>query len=161
MLHCYRRFISLFLAAVCVFSLFVFPVFSGENTDTMILHRSVVFHEDGSRDETVTILRVTESERSSCVGDKEKKHYSSTNELVWRVRLVGTFSYNGTTSSCTEAHTEIYFYKSGWSVVSENTTHSGNTASTSVILGKNVLGVTMPGAYVNLSLSCDKDGNLS
>jgi hypothetical protein len=75
--------------------------------------------------------------------------------------LTGTYTYNGVTSSCINAVTNVTFYKPNWVVVSENTSHSGNTASTNVVLGYNVLGTVVPFANVNLSLSCDKDGNLS
>ena len=42
----------------------------------------------------------------------------------------------------------------------ENTTHSGNTAHSVVTLGMYVGGALMTAGYSNLSLSCDKNGNL-
>ena len=158
MKHILRMVIPVILS---FFLLFTASPVSADAADNAVLSRTVVDFDNGSREETTVLQYASDPARGVITGEKIKNHYSQSRELVWRVKLTGSFTYNGTTSSCTEAHTEIYFYKSGWSVVSENTTHSGNTASTSVILGKNVLGVTMPGAYVNLSLSCDKDGNLS
>ena len=155
------HYLSLLLSLLFVFSFFSNLAFCKEQANSFIVSSHIITNPDGSWYETI----ITQSEpidtRNSVTGCTTKSYYSSENELVWRVKLYGTFTYNGSNSSCTNAYTTINLYKSGWSVISENTSHSGNTASTAVILGLKVLGVTLPAANVNLTLSCDKDGNLS
>lgn len=152
--------VSLTVCALITCSLFCCPVFAGTQSDDFTVSRTVTYYGDGSRDETIMILET--SERGGTItAYVDRDHYSSSNEHVWRVRLTGTFTYNGTTSSCTAASTACTFYKSGWSVMSEHTNHTGSTASNAVLLGKKIAGVTLPVTEVNLTLTCDKDGHLS
>ena len=153
----YVRLISFFL----LLSLLVSSIYAFEDQDRTVISVTTILHEDGSRDIITILAYDTGRTTNTITGSVIRDNYSSENELVWRVKLTGTFTYDGTTSSCTDAYTTITFYKSGWSVLAENTGHTGCTASTNVMLGKNVLGVVLHAATVNLTLTCDKDGNLS
>ena len=157
-----RRFIALSsfaLSLLLVFSVFSSSVFCYEKLDAPVFEKTV-FHPDGSRDEVILQVEPC-GNRSIITGHITATHYSSSDELIWRVKLTGSFTYNGVVSNCTNAYTTINFYQSGWSVISENTTHNANVAATTVELGKNVLGIVYPMRTVNLSITCDKDGNLS
>ena len=156
----YIRFLRL-ISFVLLLSLLVSFSYALENQGGAVISVSTFFYEDGSRDVIMIIRSDPGRTVHTLTGYVIQNHYSSENELVWRVKLTGTFTYDGTTSSCTDAYTTITFYKSGWSVLAENTGHTGCTASTCVMLGKNVLGVVLHAATVNLTLTCDKDGNLS
>ncbi|MBR3077456.1 MAG: hypothetical protein IKQ54_11820 [Oscillospiraceae bacterium] len=159
-----RRFFSpvvFFITLILVFHIFNLFVSADYHQEEFFVARSVVFFEDGSREET-SITQVQPSRiLHHKVGSIIRSYYNSSDTLIWRVKLTGLFSYNGVTSSCDDANTTITFYESGWSTLSENTSCSGFTAQTAVVLGKRYDGITLPTANVNMSLSCDKDGNLS
>lgn len=167
----FKKFFLLLLLSVLISSI-ALPAYAADHTvrsDTgypvpsaeEVCIREVSLDSDGSWTETIVELRDDNENRSSVTGTKTKRKYNSDNELLWKVVLTGTFYYNGTTSYCTSASTAVTFYKSGWSVLSENTYYSGNTAYTNVSLGITVFGVTLEADNVHLTLSCDKDGNLS
>ena len=160
MLYHTRRAFAVILLIFAFLSQFAVPVSASPREDAIALSRSFIIYSDGSYDETVYYFSVS-VDRSIRNGSVSKTHYTDGNEVAWKVTLTGTYTYNGVTSSCINAVTNVTFYKPNWVVVSENTSYSGNTATTNVVLGYNVLGTVVPLANVNLSLSCDKDGNLS
>lgn len=155
------RSLSLILSLMLICTFFVPLAAAKEPFAEESVHRSVIYYSDGSRDEITLELMPQGKERSTITASKNREHYTSSDVLVWRVKLTATFTYNGTSSSCTNAYTTVNFYESGWSTVTNTTNYSGNTATNTVVLAKKILGITVPMANVNLSLSCDKNGNLS
>lgn len=97
----------------------------------------------------------------SKTGSKTKKWYSSDGDLQWTATLTGTFTYNGSSATCTSASVSTSVSNSNWYTVSKSASKSGNTASASATMGRKVAGVTVEKQTVSLTLSCDKDGNLS
>lgn len=155
------RVLLAFLLLLSILTSLLCPsVFAAEEDGILVSH-TVVYHEDGSREEIDVTVFPSSRSVHQITGSKIKRQYSSSNELIWKVTLTGVFQYNNTTSVCTDASTTVTFYQSGWVVLSENTTHSSNTASTVVTLGKYINGALVTAGYANLTLSCDKDGNLS
>lgn len=94
-------------------------------------------------------------------GTKNYDYYSNSDELLWKVSLRGTFSYTGSSANCTAATCNITIYNSTWYEVSKSATKSGATAYGEATLGHKLLGVTIDKKTVNMSLSCDANGNLS
>lgn len=94
-------------------------------------------------------------------GSKTKTFYDSNSEIKWKTVLNGTFTYSGTSSTCTSSNCNVTIYSSEWYTVSKSATKSGNTANASVTMGEKLLGVTVRKVSTNLSLSCDANGNLS
>ena len=156
-LHLLSALLSLFI----VFSCISIVSFCSESEKYVTVSSTIVEYSDGSWDQIVVTQSEPGCNRSTITGHVTTTRYSSTDELVWRVKLTGTFTYNGIVSSCTNAYTTVTFYQSYWSVSSEVTTHSANTASNSVVLVQKFLGATLNEMYVNQTLTCDKDGNLS
>ena len=153
--------VSLLLVSLLV-STFGIPAFASEPEDGVLISHKVVYHDDGSREETDIVAYASPQKGvKQITGSTTKRWYDSSNQLVWKVKLTGIFQYDGTSSICTNAYTTVNLYQSGWTVISENTTHSGNTAHSVVTLGMYVGGALMTAGYSNLSLSCDKNGNLS
>lgn len=154
------RVLMVFMLVLCVLTSVMIPV-SAETEEVAPVSHTVVYHADGSWDEIEIVVFPGIKGPDQITGSKTNKHYSSSNQLIWKVTLTGTFQYDGTTSVCANAYTTVNLYQSGWTVISENTTHSGNTAHSVVTLGKYIAGALMTAGYSNLSLSCDKNGNLS
>ncbi len=98
---------------------------------------------------------------NSKTATKKETQYDSDGSLDWQILLRGTFTYNGTTSVCTASTVTVNIYDTAYSKDSSSATKSGNTAYGSATIKRKVLGVTIATNTYNLTLSCDKDGNLS
>jgi len=121
----------------------------------------VTRYEDGSY--TVTTVEKSAVTRASGTtsGRNIKNHYSSDNVLQWRAVLDASFSYNGSSATCTSVNSfNVTIYNSDWSVGSKSTSRSGNTAYGYLTMNRKIVGGTQ-GVPVTVTLSCDKNGNLS
>ncbi len=161
MKHHLKSAASFVLILSIVLSFLVSPSNASELRNEDLQDVRLRYYSDGSYDVIMICQNDPGFYRAFTNGHVSTSHYTSSNVLVWTVKLFGAFSYNGSSSNCVNAYTTVDFYESGWSVLSESTGHSGNTAYNSVELGKKILGVTFTMEYLNQSLSCDKDGNLS
>lgn len=122
----------------------------------------VVYYEDGSyavvvMEEENTVTRATNRK----TGSKAYKYYTADDELVWTVTLNATFSYNGSSATCTSVNSlNVTIYDDSWRTYSKSSTKSGNTATGYVTMRySGLLGSRDIPATV--TLSCDKNGNLS
>lgn len=152
-----HRFFSLLLACVLIFSVIPNAAFAAENIAST---ESIITLEDGSYLEVIIIstdMRASEVKS----GSKVLNHRSSEGELNWQAVLSASFTYTGTTSTCTSASCSVTIYDDTWYQVSKSTSHSGNTATTQLTMGQKVLGVTISKPSYTLTLSCDANGNLS
>lgn len=163
--HSLKSAASFLMILSVILSVLVFSANASELPKEDLQATRVLHYSDGSYDVITICQNDPGGHRAFTYGHVTTSHYTSSNVLVWTVKLHGTFSYNGTTSNCVNAYTTVDFYESGWSVISESTSRSGNTAYNAVELGKKILGITYTMEYtmehVNQSLSCDKNGNLS
>ena len=108
----------------------------------------------------VITLTVDET-RASKTGAKTYTYYSSDDVIQWKVRLQGSFTYNGSTSTCTNASHSVTIYNDAWYVYTQNSYKSGNKAIADVTMKKKFLGVVTSTRDVHIELACDKNGNLS
>lgn len=99
--------------------------------------------------------------RSSKKGTKTTNYYSSNDVLLWKVVLTGYYTYDGTTSSCTNASCSVTIYESSWSKKSSVSSYSGDTAYCTAVIVRKVLGITVDTRTINMSLTCDPNGVLS
>lgn len=104
-----------------------------------------------------TVSRVT----SVKTGNKQYTYYTNNNEEAWRAVLTGTFSYDGSTSACTASSCTVTISKTSWYEISKTVSKSGNTATADLVMGNRLLGLTIGNREVNLTLTCDANGNLS
>lgn len=149
-----KRLLSMALAVMLVFcSLSVFAAAAEETVETVYL-------EDGSY---LTIQTITYDTRASGSksGSKVYTHHGSNGDDIWKATLSGSFTYNGSSATCTSSSVDVTIYNSAWYTVSKSASKSGNTATASVTMGEKRGGVTVTTLPISLSMSCDKDGNLS
>lgn len=149
-----KRFISCFLLAIILMN--ILPVFCMAKEGT----EETIFFEDGSY---MIIEIVTNGSKASgsVTGNKRYTYYNDSNVTQWQAVLTGTFTYTGYSSTCTSSSVNVSIYDSTWYVSSKYASKSGNTATASVTMGKTLEGITMTKVPVNLTLSCDANGNLS
>ena len=120
----------------------------------------VLHFEDGSYAVIQTLNSGTRA-AGSVTGNKTYTYYNSDDVMEWKVVLSGTFTYTGSSSTCTDSSISINISNSAWYVISQGAGKSGNTANASATIGKTLLGVTVARVPVNLTLTCDANGNLS
>ncbi|MCC8073109.1 MAG: hypothetical protein LIO62_03160 [Clostridiales bacterium] len=89
---------------------------------------------------------------------KSSSYYNSDDEKEWTVVLTGTFSYTGTSATCTKAVKSYTIYNDKWKVTSSSASKSGNKAIGDFVLKKYVLGVSVKTVDKTLTISCSKTG---
>ncbi len=110
-------------------------------------------YEDGSY---AIITTETDHTRAKTADQKVYTYYNSSNQRCFSYTLYATFSYNGVTSAAETVDFGIAIYRRGWDVESHSEYTFGNTAfGRASFSGPN--GENRP---VNISLTCDKDGNV-
>lgn len=84
--------------------------------------------ENGDYIETIIIYDNTNSKAATKSGSKTKNYKNSAGAIMWSVTVNGTFTYNGTTSSCTKASHSTTAPGSAWTIKSASSTKSGYSA---------------------------------
>ena len=149
-----KRSISLILALILAFLSLPTNSIASQNTVDTILF------DDGSYI-LIEITSIDTRALSTKTASKQYTYYSNSGDEEWRAVLTGTFTYDGTTSSCTGSSCSITITNTSWYEVSKATGISGNTATVDIVMGRKFLGITVSKRELSLSLTCDKDGNLS
>ena len=93
----------------------------------------------------------------SVSGSKPYACYDSAGTALWKVTLYGTFTYTGSSATCTASSISTTIYDSSWSTGSKSASKSGNKATGSATMKKS----TVKSVPVSLSLSCSASGSLS
>ncbi len=152
-----KRILCTALSLLMLICLIPYPALAAEMTTA---DENTVYFDDGSY--MVTVIEEVRTRASNTVTQtKSRTYYNSDDVAEWKITLTGTFTYNGTTSSCTSASCNVDVYASNWYTVSKSASKSGNTASCTVTMGKTFLGITISKPVHTLTLTCDKDGNFS
>lgn len=151
-----KRFLCCVMAMVLVAAMF--PVFSsaaayGEEVVTEVF-------ADGSY-ETECVYKMQARASGTTSGSKVRNHYDSNGTLCWQFVLNGSFSYNGSSATCTSSTCSASIYSQGWYVISKSASKSGNAASANATMGESAGGVLANQVSASLTLRCDKNGNLS
>lgn len=97
--------------------------------------------------------------RSTVSGTKTTEYKNISGVTLWSVSVTGTFTYNGSTSSCTACSHSTAFYSSAWSLKSATHSISGNTANATATATHTILGIPVDHTKT-VTLQCDRNGNL-
>lgn len=119
------------------------------------------YFEDGSYIIT-TIFEESSITRaaSSKTGQKTATFYNSDNVAQWSATLKGTFTYNGSSATCTASSITYKIYSSNWKIASASATKSGNKA-TGKATAKRYLIVPVQTVEKTITLTCSASGVLS
>lgn len=161
-----KRKLAFILSIVFIFCFATnFSVSAAQQADSA--ETDIVYFEDGSY--LVTTLETDSGISlfsSTQTGIKTATYYNSDNVAACALRVTATFSYDGTTVSCTSVQDVSYTYVSGWKV--ENVTTSKSAASTTKASAtakgnavQRVLGVAVVSKPISVTVYCDKNGNIS
>lgn len=149
-----RRFLSVILSVVLLLPV-TGTAFASEN-----ITAEIVYLEDGSYLVIETAQIMTRA--ANTTSGFTRITYNDTDDVTrWRAILTGTFTYDGTTATCTDSSVTTYVYASNWYEVSKTAGKRGNTATGSVTMGRTVLGFTVAQETYSMSLTCSPNGTFS
>ena len=150
--------ISFFILAI----IFCFSAPLSALAQSTTVNNSEIQHfEDGSylviQKETVISPFSSGTKTSSTTG----YYYNGDNEQQCSVTLTATFSYTGSSARCTNADTSYRIYDSAWKVTETKVGKAGNKATGIFTVKKYWLGIITKTVPLTLTLTCDKNGNIS
>ena len=122
---------------------------------------SITYFEDGSY--AVTAIEEVPARASGTkTGSKTTRFYNAKNELEYMITVTGTFSYGDTGVECTYAGGTTSIVKSNqFSLASESAVKDGDTATYTATIKHKILGIVINKETYSVSLTCDKNRNLS
>lgn len=145
---------------------FVFPVSAAEKDSGVpsLSYIEEVF-EDGSYFQVTIMETSSDAVRTATntkTGSKVYNYVDSNHKSLWTITVKGSFTYNGSTSKCTNSSVSVKSYVSNWTVSGAKAWKSGSTAYASAQgKMKNVLGQTTRTVNKQVSLTCSPSGKLS
>ena len=89
---------------------------------------------------------------------KSTSYYNSDNEKEWTITLSGTFSYTGSSATCTKATKSYKIYDDHWKVTSSNASKSGNKATGNFTVKRYLAGIPIRTVNKSLTITCSKTG---
>lgn len=117
--------------------------------------KETIFFSDGSY--IISEITVIQFRAGSAIGGNRHYDYYNANDVKqWRATVTGTFTYDGTTATCTSVSTNFVRYTTTWTLDSVSKSKSGATA-----IGDFYLSCSAWETSVRVQLTCDKNGNLS
>lgn len=150
-----KRMISCVLLFAVILTMLPVVGFASAASETI-----VASFEDGSyMTEEIDVQDARAS--GSKTGTKTRNYYDANDDLVWKVVLTGKFTYTGSSATCTSSSISTTVYDSVWYTVSKTSSKTGNKAKGTAVMGEKALGVTVGKVQVDLTLTCDANGNLS
>ncbi|MBO5343433.1 MAG: hypothetical protein J6A57_03195 [Ruminococcus sp.] len=152
-------FITMIMSIAVFFNCFALPA-SAVNEEKTI-SSSVEYFDDGSCLVTTITEEITNSRASTKTGNKTTTYRDADGNALWAYKITGTFSYTGSSSSCTAVSDSYAIYNDDWHMSSHSCSKSGNTAYGTVTMKRKFLGVTTDTITKNVSLSCSASGTLS
>jgi len=133
-----------------------------EGENLLLIGETAIQEEDGSEIliqvyEEPTLLRAGGSKS----GQKSYTAKNSSGQVQWKFTVKGSFTYTGSSATCTSSSYTSSISNSEWSLKSASASKSGNKATATGTYIRKLLGITVDTKTVAPSLSCDKNGNLS
>ena len=86
---------------------------------------------------------------------------NSAGKTMWSLTVKGTFTYNGSTSSCTSASASTSIIDATWKITNKSSSKSGNTAKATATAICYLNGNPINSATKTVSLKCSASGKLS
>lgn len=153
----------LFNISFLVLGIILFIIPCDINATTIYTNNNTTYEyfDDG----TMLVTSITEelTNRSSGTKSAHKSQYycDSNGNKLWSVTVSGTFTYTGSSSKCTKASVNTTVYNSDWKITNSTASHSGNSATATATAKKYYLSTIISTKPLSVTLSCDKNGNLS
>ena len=156
-----KKLLSVFLAVIIIFSTLTVSVFASD--DEIVISETTEQFEDGS----YLIVTLTEEKSSNLratstkTGSKTFTLYNSNDEKLLVMKLTATFSYTGSSATCTNVAPTFTVYNSNWRVTKSTGTKSGNKGIGDFTAKQYVLNVPINTKDVTITITCSNTGVLS
>ena len=145
-----KRSISVFAILLCIFNLLSIPAMAANSEAN-----HTILYDDGSY--AIITSGENRTVRSSNYFCKTYTYYNSLGQKCFDYTLYAAFTYNGVTSRADFCDFTAKIYWQGWDIDTHSEYISGNTAyGNATFTGPD--GVVRT---VNLTLTCDKNGNVT
>jgi len=152
-----KRLLSFCLTVLIMLGVFSCISFAADETIM-----SVEYYSDGSYGITSIKGEFTPfAAKGSTTKTKSYQHYNSDDTLAWKASITATFTYNGTTASCTDVSKSTTIYDSAWKCTASSCSKSGATATGNFTFKRYVLLVPVQTINKTLTLTCDRNGNVT
>lgn len=151
--------ISIILSMAVLISCFSMPVYAAE--EKIVSSTTTEYFDDGSYMVITITEEMNNSRATTKTASKTANYKNSDGDILWTYKITGTFSYTGSSSTCTAVSDSYTISNSSWHMDSHSTSRSGNTAYGTVTMKYKVLGVTFNTVSKDLSLTCSATGVLS
>lgn len=152
-----KKFLCLLMLSVILINMIPIYAFASSSPQT---DGEVIYLDDGSYI-VVELSQENALARTTAQKSRSYTYYSSKDEALWKAVLTGTFTYNGSTATCTSSICDVTIYDDAWYVVSNYASKSGASATAEVAMGKNFLGITVDKETISISLTCSPTGSFS
>ena len=153
-----KKLISVFLIILMLLS---FPMISYADNSEIAEYTNgyVEYYDDGSYSiTTIEISPISTFSASTAIQTKTTSHYSSKNEKEWDITVKGTFTFTGSSATCTNSTVSYNIYDKNWKVTSSKASKSGRTATGEFTLKKYFLGVPIKTDNETLTITCSNTG---
>lgn len=129
---------------------------------SQIISTEKVYLGNGIYKETIIVKTKESTNRSnSNVGGYKTIKYKSGNNVNWSLTVHGTFSYNGSSSTCLSASSSVEnFNSSEWTITKHYASRNGASATAYVTAQQRFLGLVIKTINDDVTLSCSKTGDL-
>lgn len=94
-------------------------------------------------------------------GSKTNNYKDSKGNILYTIKVSGSFSYTGSSSTCTSASVSTSVSNSYWKITSESASKSGNTAIAKATAKRYSLGFVVETRNETVTLTCSATGVLS
>jgi len=126
-------------------------------------NQNITYYIDGSY--VISTLSDDSSQNaakaSTKVGSRTNSFFNSNNVLQWTVKVTGTFSYTGSTSTCTASSVSYTIYNDSWKMKSAVASKSGATAIGDFTVKYYLLLIPVQTEILRLTVKCSPSGVLS
>lgn len=149
-----KKVISSFLIAVLLMALL--GSYSSALTDVDAMKE---YYKDGSYG--IVSIQKDYARSNTVTETKTYKYYDSNHNLSWKASITASFTFNGVTASCTSVSKSTTIYNTAWKCTASSCSKSGATATGNFTFKHYVLGVPVKTINKTLTLTCDKNGNIT
>lgn len=124
-------------------------------------NKEIIYLNDGYYLETIIEEIYTGKASQQKTAKKTGNYKNSKGTIIFTVTVTGTFTYNGSTSSCTKSTVSSESKNSNWKISSKNSSKFGNKAIADATAKRYIDGKAVETQSCSVSLSCSATGNLN
>lgn len=129
------------------------------NINALEENYNTTYYENGYYYE-ISISVTNSVARSAKEGSKTIYCKNSAGKTMWSLTVKGTFTYNGSTSSCTSASASTSITDATWKITNKSSSKSGNTAKATATAICYLNGNPINSQTKTVTLKCNANGKL-